>query len=68
MLILQSFLIRTNRRDIHRLMGKLAYVLGPLVILTTLVLANYRLNVRGLTAEGVFLLIGSSAWASFAAW
>lgn len=55
-LVMQSFLIRTNRRDIHRMMGKLSYLLAPLVIISTLVLANYRLNVRGLTAEGMYLL------------
>ena len=56
MLISQSYLIRTNRRDIHRMMGKLSYLLAPLVVISTLVLANYRLNVRGLTAEGMYIL------------
>lgn len=56
MLIYQSFLIRTNRREIHRMMGKLSFLLAPLVILSTLVLANYRINVRGLTAEGMYIL------------
>jgi len=56
MLISQSYLIRTNRRDIHRMMGKLSYLLAPLVIISTLVLANYRLNVRGLTEQGMYFL------------
>ncbi len=55
MLILQSFLIRTNRRGIHRQTGKLAFVLGPLIVISTIVLANYRLNVRGLSPEGLYV-------------
>ncbi len=56
MLILQSFLIRTSRRNIHRQTGKLSYALAPLIIISTLLLANYRLNVRGLTDEGLYIL------------
>ncbi len=56
MLILQSFLIRTSRRDIHRQTGKLSYALAPLIVISTVLLANYRLNVRGLTDEGLYIL------------
>jgi hypothetical protein len=35
---LQSFLIRTNRRPVHRKTGKLAYVLGPWIAVSTIVL------------------------------
>jgi hypothetical protein len=56
MLIMQSFLIRTSRRNIHRQTGKLSYALAPLIIISTLLLANYRLNVRGLTNEGLYVL------------
>jgi hypothetical protein len=56
MLIVQSSLIRMNRRDIHRQIGKLSYVLAPLIIVSTLLLGNYRLNVRGLTDEGLYIL------------
>ena len=56
LLVLQSFLIRTNRRPLHRRTGQLAYLLGPLIIVSTVVLANYRLNMRGLTAEGMYVL------------
>lgn len=55
LLIAQAFLIRTSRRDIHRQLGKLAYVLGPLIIVSTIALTNYRLNVRGLTDEGLYV-------------
>lgn len=56
MLVLQSFLIRTNRRWIHRQTGKLAFLLGPWIVISTIVLAHYRLNVRGLTTEGLYFL------------
>jgi len=56
MLILQSFLIRRSRRDIHRQTGKLSYALAPLIAISTLLLANDRLNVRGLTDEGLYVL------------
>jgi hypothetical protein len=56
LLVLQSFLVRTHRRPLHRRTGQLAYVLGPLIIVSTVVLANYRLNMRGLTAEGMYVL------------
>ncbi len=56
MLIMQSFLIRTNRRRIHRQTGKLAYLFGPWIVISTIMLAHYRLNVRGLTAEGLYIL------------
>jgi hypothetical protein len=55
MLILQSFLIRTSRRSLHRATGKLSYLLAPLIIISTVLLANYRLNVRGLTDEGLYI-------------
>ena len=55
MLILQSFLIRTNRRGVHRLLGKLSYLLAPLIVLSTIALGNVTLNVRGLTDEGLYI-------------
>jgi hypothetical protein len=56
MLIVQSFLIRTNRRDIHRQVGKVSYLLVPLIIVSVPLLANYKLNVRGLTDDGLYIL------------
>jgi len=55
LLVLQSWLIRSNRRLLHRQTGKLVYLLGPWIIISTLVLANYRLNARGLTPEGLYI-------------
>ena len=56
MLVAQATLIRTNHRPIHRQLGKLSYLLAPLVVVSTIVLANFRLNVRGLTDEGLYIL------------
>lgn len=56
MLIVQSVLIRTNRREVHRFVGRLSYLLAPLIVVSTVMLANYRLNVRGLTDEGMYIL------------
>ena len=55
MLIAQSFLIRSNRRSIHRALGKLSFVLAPLVVISTLFLANYKLNFRQLNDEGLYI-------------
>jgi len=59
MLISQSYLIRTNRREIHRMMGKLSYLLAPLVIISTLLLVTHL---------SVFVFNGTAAWESFATW
>lgn len=55
LLVIQSLLIRTNRRALHRQTGKLAWVLGPWIVVSTIILANYRLNARGLTPEGLYV-------------
>lgn len=56
LLISQAFLIRTARGGLHRAMGKLSFVWAPYVIVSTIVLGHYRLNVRGLTPEGLYLI------------
>jgi hypothetical protein len=56
MLIVQSSLIRKNRREAHRQIGKLSYLLAPLIVVSSLLLSNYKLNVRGLTDDGVYIL------------
>jgi uncharacterized membrane protein len=55
MLVSQSFLIRTNRRSVHRAMGKIAFILAPAIVISTLFLANYKLNVRQLNNEGLYI-------------
>jgi hypothetical protein len=56
LLIAQAFLIRTKHGSIHRRLGRVSFVWGPLVVMSTLVLAHYRLNTRGLTPDGLYLL------------
>ena len=56
MLIVQASLIRTHRRSLHRATGKISVVLVPLIIYSTLWLANFRLNQRALSDEGVYVL------------
>lgn len=44
MLIAQPWLIRTYRFDLHRRIGALSYAIAPLVVLSMILLANYRLR------------------------
>jgi len=55
MLVSQSFLIRNNRRSLHRTLGKISFLLAPLVVISTIFLANYKLNVRQLNNEGLYI-------------
>lgn len=40
----QAFLIRAGRRNLHRRLGKLSFVLMPVIVLSTLSLAHFRLR------------------------
>lgn len=42
LLIGQALLIRTNRRAIHRQLGKLSYVIAPLLVITTVTFVHLR--------------------------
>ena len=44
LLVSQAFLIRAKRRPLHRKLGKLSYVLAPLVIAASLHLLHFRLS------------------------
>jgi len=55
MLVAQSFLIRTNRRSVHRALGKISFVLAPLIVISTIFLAHHKLNVRQLNNEGLYI-------------
>jgi uncharacterized membrane protein YozB (DUF420 family) len=44
LLVSQAFLIRAKRRPMHRKLGKLSYVLAPLVIAASLHLLHFRLQ------------------------
>jgi len=49
MLIAQPLAIRTNRRALHRLLGRASYVLAPLILVSILLLAHSR--IKGLAGE-----------------
>ncbi len=55
LLVLQSWLMRNNRRTAHRKLGTLSYALVPLIVVSTVMLANYQLNRRGLSPEGLYI-------------
>lgn len=44
LLIAQAGLIRAKRHDIHRQLGKISYALVPLMVISTLLMAGYRLR------------------------
>ena len=44
MLVTQPWLIRRGRVRLHRQLGKFSYVLAPMVVISTLLLAHYRLQ------------------------
>lgn len=43
MLITQAYLIRTNRRAIHKQLGKLSYVLAPLILLSIATIRHHAM-------------------------
>lgn len=44
LLIAQAYLIRTNRRDWHRSLGKTSFVLVPVIAITTINFIHFRLD------------------------
>jgi len=44
MLIIQPYLIKSRRIDLHRLIGKLSYVIAPMVVVSIILLAHNRIN------------------------
>jgi hypothetical protein len=57
MLIAQAWLIRSRRRNVHRALGTFSYVLVPIIAISTLMLANQQINARGLTFQGLYILM-----------
>jgi uncharacterized membrane protein len=54
LLVGQAYLIRTNRRPLHRKIGRLSYVLVPVIALSTLSMAHHRLQESGLNPETLY--------------
>src|SRR5262249_40053368 len=44
LLITQAYLIRTGRKNLHRSIGKLSYVLAPFIVLATINLVHFTLR------------------------
>jgi hypothetical protein len=42
LMVTQAYLIRSNQRPLHRRVGKLSYLLAPLVVISTIALAHSR--------------------------
>jgi hypothetical protein len=42
LMVAQAYLIRINKRSLHRATGKLSYVIVPLVIVSTILLSHYQ--------------------------
>ncbi len=47
MLIAQAYLIRTDHRALHHLLGKFSYVLAPVIVVATLSFMHFRLREAG---------------------
>jgi hypothetical protein len=50
-MVLQAYLIRVNKRSTHRQMGKLSYLIVPMVIISSISLSHYQENTRELAAS-----------------
>jgi hypothetical protein len=56
LLIAQAYLIGTHRQAIHRRLGKVSYLLVPIMIVATLSFAHMRLLEDGLTDDRLYIL------------
>lgn len=62
LLVSQAYLIRSNNRPLHRQLGKTSFGLVPLIVISTLALAHYRLKPN----DGSDLTLYSLALPAFA--
>jgi len=58
MLIAQAFLIRYNKRPLHRLIGKFSYLLVPILVISLVLLAHSQITVHeyGLSYSRLYVL------------
>jgi hypothetical protein len=68
MLLTQAYLIRTNRRPVHRMVGKASYVLAPLIVMMFVVMIHGASNLPRLAATDqtrlallLFYFLGAAA-------
>ncbi|MCC6289154.1 MAG: hypothetical protein IT249_14835 [Chitinophagaceae bacterium] len=59
LLIVQPILIRRKKLNIHRLLGKVSYVLMPLVLVSMLLLLHSRGNLRPVEQRGFFVTLAA---------
>lgn len=59
MLIAQAWLIRTNRRPLHRKVGKLSYVVVPAIIIFTTDLLLYKMRTAGVDYVFIALVLNA---------
>lgn len=60
LLIVQSMLIRHKAFPVHRALGKTSFVLVPVIVVSTVLLANYRMR-SGLNEELIYFLYVQAA-------
>lgn len=68
LLIVQPYLIRSGRREVHRALGAASYLLVPLIVVASLLLTNFRaraMDEATFRAEGAFFYLPLSAIAMF---
>jgi hypothetical protein len=56
MLIAQPWLIRAGRLRVHRKLGKVSYVLAPVIVVSTILLAHYRMRDGAPTFDQLYFL------------
>jgi len=56
LMVIQAYLIRSNRRSIHKQIGKLSYVLAPLVVIASLTAAHNFLGREALANYEPYIL------------
>jgi len=54
LLIVQPALIAAERRDVHRALGKVSYFLAPAIVVSTVLLAHYRLQASEPTYDQLY--------------
>jgi hypothetical protein len=64
LLVAQAALMRAGARDTHRKLGKLSYALAPAIVVSTLLLMNYRLK-SVVNAELLYFLYLQAALIAF---
>ena len=58
MLIAQAFLIRSNKRHLHKVIGKLSYLLFPILVVSLLLLSHSQITVHeyGISYSRLYIL------------